>query len=225
MKLRRNLRRYHIWLGWLVGVPLLIWTASGLFMAARPIEAVRGEALIADPPPIAGGVRPVAPVIGPRPVRTIELHQRAEGPRWLIRYADGGSRLADAASGALLPGVTATQALALVRGRYRGEAAIRSVTRISADNPPLEFRRPVAAWRVSLDDGTRIYLDAATGEILARRTGWWRVYDFMWGLHIMDLQTREEFSHPILQFFAALSTVTVLLALVLLPMTGKRKRK
>ena len=35
-----------------------------------------------------------------------------------------------------------------------------------------------------------------TGEIAARRTAWWRFYDFMWGLHIMDLQTREDAHNP-----------------------------
>ena len=41
----RQMARWHIWFGWLVGVPLLLWTASGLFMAARPLAEVRGEAL------------------------------------------------------------------------------------------------------------------------------------------------------------------------------------
>ena len=37
--------KWHIWLGWLVGIPILMWMASGLFMAARPIEEVRGNHL------------------------------------------------------------------------------------------------------------------------------------------------------------------------------------
>ena len=43
--------RWHIWLGWLVAVPLLLWTLSGLVMVARPIDEVRGNTLrIAHPP-------------------------------------------------------------------------------------------------------------------------------------------------------------------------------
>ena len=41
--IRSRLRRWHVWLGWLVGLPMLIWTVSGLVMVARPIEEVRGE--------------------------------------------------------------------------------------------------------------------------------------------------------------------------------------
>jgi hypothetical protein len=99
------------------------------------------------------------------------------------------------------------------------------VQRISADKPPIDFRRPVDAWRVTMSDGTRFYVGAATGEILARRTGWWRIYDFMWGLHIMDLQTREDAHNPLLIGFAIVSLVTTLLAIALLPMSIRRRRK
>ena len=41
----RKLARWHIWLGWLVGVPLILWTLSGLVMVARPIDEVHGDYL------------------------------------------------------------------------------------------------------------------------------------------------------------------------------------
>jgi hypothetical protein len=53
--------------------------------------------------------------------------------------------------------------------------------------------------------------------VLATRTRFWRAYDFMWGLHIMDLQTREETSHPVLIIFAALAGLGVVIGLILLP--------
>ena len=65
-------------------------------------------------------------------------------------------------------------------------------------------------------DGTHVYIDDATGEVLALRTGGWRLYDAMWGLHIMDLQTREDTHHPILIAFAALSAIGASLGCVLL---------
>ena len=48
------------------------------------------------------------------------------------------------------------------------------------------------------------------------RTRWWRFYDFFWGLHIMDLQTREDSHHPILIVFAVLALVGSLLGTTLL---------
>lgn len=221
---RHTLRRLHIWLGWLVGIPLLIWTASGLFMASQPIGTVRGEHLVGETPVLAMSAAPVPPAIGPRPIESLKLEQRSDGPKWVIRYADGAGRLADPGTGALLPGLSAADARQSVAARYTGSANIVAVDRTSADAPPIDLRRPVESWRVSFDDGTRFYVDAATGEILARRTRLWRVYDFLWGLHILDLETRDDINNGWLVGLSAISLVSILMALVLLPMTLRRRR-
>ena len=46
------------------------------------------------------------------------------------------------------------------------------------------------------------------------RTRWWRFYDLMWGIHIMDLKTREDAHNPLVVGFAIASLVMSLLALV-----------
>jgi hypothetical protein len=225
VKLRQRLRRYHIWLGWLVGLPFLAWTLSGLVMVIRPIEVVRGEGLLRPAPPLALAAAPVPPAIGPRPVASLVLEQRLDGPRWVVRYADGAARLADAATGRLLPPLSAADAAAAITARYTGAARVAAVDRTSPDHPPLDLRRKVAAWRVTMSDGTRFYLDAATGEVLARRTSWWRFYDFMWGLHIMDLETREDTSNPLVIGLGIAALLTTLLALVMLPLTIQRRKR
>lgn len=225
MKTRLILRRIHIWLAWVVGVPLLIWTASGLAMALLPIDTVRGKHLVGDPPALALSKPPVPPQIGPRSVVSLSLEPRADGAKWVIKYADGAARLADPATGALLPPLTAADAGAAVRARYTGTSAVVAIDRTSADKPPLELRRSVESWRVSLADGTRLYVDAATGEIVTRRTSLWRFYDLMWGLHILDLDTRENVNNWWLVGFGAVSVLATILALVLLPMTVWRKRR
>src|SRR5688572_20826778 len=193
-------------------------------MIARPIETVRGEGLIAEAPALPSGLAAVPPAIGPRPVASLRLEPRPDGPRWLIRYADGGARLADARTGRLLPPPAAAEAARIVDTRYTGKARISAVDRTTAEAPPLDFRRKVAAWRVTMSDGTRFYLDAGTGEVLARRTRFWRFYDFMWGIHIMDPGGREDTNNPWVIGFGALALVTSLLALFLLPMTIRRRR-
>jgi hypothetical protein len=223
-KPRHTLRRYHIWLGWVVGLPLLLWTLSGLVMVAKPIEEVRGEHLVGPSPSLPFGARPVPPQIGPRPVVSLKLEQRAEGPRWVVAYADGAARLADAATGRLLPPLRAADAARAVEARYAGKARVGAVDRISGTGPPVDFRRPVDAWRVTMSDGTRFYVHAATGEILAKRTRWWRFYDFMWGLHIMDPAGRDDAHNPLVIGFGIVSALAVLMAIALLPMALRRRR-
>ena len=222
---RSALRRYHIWLGWLIGVPMLFWTLSGVVMVWKSNDEVRGVALLADPQPFALGTAPVAPRIEGRGLNSLTIEPRAAGPRWVLRFADGGTRLADPASGRLLPGYSAADAVREVMARYTGKARVVSVTRTDPAKPPLELRREIAAWAVSMSDGTRFYVDASSGEIVARRTRWWRFYDWMWGLHIMDLQTREDTHNPWIIGFGIATLVTTILAIVLLPMTTRRRRK
>ena len=221
--MRSRLRRWHVWLGWLVGLPFLFWTVSGLVMVAKPIEEVRGEHLISKPKPISVVGPLVAPQVEGRQVLAVTLEPRADGPRWEIDFAEGDHRLADPATGRLLPRLGAADAAKELMARYIGTANVAEVTRVDAAAPPLELRRAMNGWRVRMSDGTHFYIDGGSGEIIARRTSWWRVYDLMWGLHIMDLQGREDTHNPWIVGFAALSLGLVLLAFVLLPMTLRRK--
>ena len=225
MKIRRQLHRWHIWLGWIVGIPFLVWIVSGLLMVWKPIEEVRGNHLMAEPKPMRMAGVLVPPPLAGVPLQSLALEQRANGPRWVIVLPDGTTRLASAETGALMPPLSAADAAAEVTMRYSGTAKIRSVTRTSADAPPIDLRRPIAAWQVAMDDGTHFYVDAGSGEVVARRTAWWRIYDFMWGLHIMDPTTREDTHNPWVIGFGIVALLTTLLALVMLPLTIKRRRR
>lgn len=222
---RSRLRRWHVWLGWVVALPILLWVVTGLVMVAKPIEEVRGEGLLAEPRPMRMALPSVPPTIGGVLFTSLALEQRAEGPRWVVILPDGTTRLADPASGALLPPLSAADAVREVTARYTGDAKVQSATRTDPKAPPMELRRPLAAWKVAMDDGTHFYVDAGSGEIVARRTGWWRFYDLMWGFHIMDLKTREDAHNPLTIGFAIAALVMSLLALVLLPMTIRRRRR
>jgi len=222
---RSRLRRWHVWLGWIVALPILMWVVTGLVMVAKPIEEVRGEDLLREAAPIRMALAPVPPAIGGVPLKSLKLEQRADGPRWVIVMAHGPTRLADPASGALLPPLSAADAVREVTARYTGEARVRAVTRTDPDNPPLDLRRPIAAWQVAMDDGTHVYVDANSGELVTRRTRWWRFYDFMYGLHLLDLETREDGHNPLTITLAIAALVMSLLALVLLPLSTRWRRR
>jgi uncharacterized iron-regulated membrane protein len=222
---RAQLRRWHIWLGWIVGVPFLFWVVSGLVMVARPIEEVRGTHLLDEPRPVQLQTAPVPPRVEGLPLESLRLEQRATGPRWVATLRDGTTRLADPATGDWLPEVSAVGAVEEVMSRYTGSAGVASVRRTDPDDPPLDLRRPIPAWQVRMDDGTRFYVDSRSGQIVASRTAWWRFYDWMWGLHIMDLKTREDTHNPLIIGFAIVALITTLLALIMLPLTIRRRRK
>ncbi len=216
----RRLSRWHVWLGWLAGVPLLFWTASGLFMASWPIEDVRGVRLRAEAKPFSlGGL--VVPQAGS--ATRLTLVDEAGRPVWIAAAADGALRRFDARSGQPLPGVDEPEARAIALASYRGAAPLTGMTRFAADNAPLDFRRERPSWQARFGDATHLYIDAETGEVLALRTKLWRAYDFMWGLHIMDLQGRENAHRPVLIGFAGLAFGGSLMGCVLLFRRRRRK--
>lgn len=216
----RRFAKWHIWLGWLAGVPLLLWTLSGLVMVAKPIEEVRGDHLRLEAeakPGFAGNPRPIDFRLDRSP-QAVELRSFIQHGRFvtLVTRPDGSVERFDATNGRALPAVDEQEARRIVARSIRGGGKVAAIRLTEADAPPLDFRSPTTAWQVTLADGTRVYVARDSGEIAAVRTRWWRVFDFMWGLHIMDLQTREDTHHPLLIGFAVLALVSSILGTTLL---------
>jgi hypothetical protein len=226
MKLRRTLYRIHIWLAWAIGVPLLFWTVSGLWMAARPIEEVRGVHLKAEVPVLALEKPAKFPVMFGKfgEIDSIRLIQQPRGPVWIVNFHDKLILRASAVEGRWLAPVDEAEAGDLATAAYRGSAKLINMKSFAEKNAPLDLRKERPSWQASFSDGTRVYIDATSGELLALRTKQWRVYDWFWGLHIMDLQGREDSHHPILIVFAALAALGLLLALIQLPLSVWRRR-
>lgn len=222
---RGRYRRWHIWLGWVAAIPILLWVISGLVMVARPIEEVRGEALLRKPAPVRLVGTPIPPRLEGLEVSSLSLEQSAAGPHWVLELSDGTTRLADPDTGLLLPHLSAADAAREIEARYTGSARLESVLRTSAEDPPLDLRRPIATWQITMSDGTRFYVDAVSGRIVATRTRWWRFYDLMWGLHIMDPQTREDTHNPFVIGFGLIVLGMSILGAILLPNALKKKKR
>ncbi len=205
--------RWHIWLGWAAAVPLILWTLSGLFMTLRPIEEVRGEQ-VRRPPALISTTDLSAPRL-PGPVKRLALTEQKGAAVWVVTD-NAGNQARYAADGMPIPPVGEAEARELAAATYAGQAPLVSVQRFAADTPPLELRRERPSWQAVFEDGTHIYIDADTGEVLALRTRFWRAFDFMWGLHILDPFGRENSSHALLWIFSLISLISCLLGTTLL---------
>lgn len=220
--------RVHRWLAVIVGVQLLIWFASGLVMSVLPIERVRGEHLVAKEStrPLPTGAAQLLSSL-PReaaPVATLTLGMVLDRPTVAIGYVDGRRRLLELTSGREIR-IDRALAERIVRAAYRGPAVTARTQAVT--NSSTEYRGALPAWRVAFDDAdaTRIYVDAATGRIAAVRTSTWRLYDFFWGLHIMDWKNHEDFNTPWLMAFAVGSLGLGVAGSVLLYMRWPRRSR
>jgi hypothetical protein len=216
--------RIHKWLALLIGAQLLIWFASGFIMSLLPIERVRGEHLVDTSQEKAfepGQIRlsPAAIVsFSAQPVRGLRYTMLLDRAVVEVEGTDGSTRLLDAATGATLPRIDEAMAEKVARSVYRAAPAPASVKAVDAETT--EYRGELPAWQVAFEDehSTSIYVTRDTGQVAAVRTGTWRFYDFMWGLHIMDWKNHEDFNTPWLLAFASGALVLGLAGVILLIM-------
>ena len=60
-----------------------------------------------------------------------------------------------------------------------------------------------------------IYQNPYTGEILAIRSQQWRIWDLMWGLHIMDWNERDNIGNIFLKIFSFIALFTAATGVIL----------
>jgi uncharacterized iron-regulated membrane protein len=244
------LRKLHRWLGLVMALQIVAWMASGLWFAIYPIETIRGEHLTRPPEELQAGSQASLPrelaapaklhkvldehFAGDWALSSVQLQQRNGAIVWRVSGTSGGQAFVRLLAGdgtSVLPGLTAAAAERQALDWLVGPGAVRSVEWIEQVEADAEIRgRAPPFWKVSFStpESLNLYLDPWTGEILARRTARWRVFDFLWMLHIMDFETRDDFNHPLLQTAAALGLIIALSGLVLWALTttafGRRRR-
>jgi PepSY-associated transmembrane protein len=214
--------KVHKWLALLMAIQILFWFVSGLFFAVFPIERVRSEHAIAGqtarPVPFdvaADGLLRLgsAGVTGDR----VEIRTLLDRPVALIARGGGRPLLYDLASARRISPLSMNAAARIAEADHDGDARAARVERVTENSP--EYRGPLPAWRVDFDDGASraLYVAADTGAVAARRSTLWRVYDFLWGLHIMDWRGHEDFNSPLLIAATALGLVVIATGCIMFP--------
>ena len=59
------------------------------------------------------------------------------------------------------------------------------------------------------------YLNIFSGDIVAIRSAQWRIWDLMWGFHIMDWQERDNIDNMLLKIFSILALISSLSGILL----------
>jgi uncharacterized iron-regulated membrane protein len=216
------IRKIHRWLGLLMALQIIAWMASGLYFSWFPIETIRGEHLVAEYPrsdfetlddlvPAWVAWNNLAQQLDGTPeIAEISIIERGQVIWYRIAgEADGKpfAMLVDGYSGLVRPRLSEEEAGQLASNLLTREGVIESIDWIEEAQPGSEIRgRDLPVWRVrfSEPESLSLYLHPWTGEVLARRTTRWRIFDFLWMLHIMDFDTRDDFNTPLLRIAATL---------------------
>jgi len=227
-------RKAHRWLGLIVSIQLLMWTASGLFFSIPDITDVRGEQYLSQTHSIninqlaRENIVPISAIIDTAKINleaneTVLLKHRAGRLIYQVeKNAPEKKLIFDALTGQPMTYITPTEALAIVVDRT--ELSPTEAVLINEPKTGSEFRgRDLPLYKVTVTKPKKgiVYVDPVTGEIAAIRTKLWRAWDFLWSLHIMDYQERDDFSQWLLRLFSALGVLTVLSGIVLWFYSGK----
>ena len=235
MRWKLKIRRVHRYLSIFVGIQLLFWTVSGAYFSLVHIKTVRGEDLKNDQVPRTFAI---ADIISPQGLidqhgedglTEVRLLPQEKGAAYALFFGKKYPRLlVDASTGIELPQKSMDEITAAARSDY-GIADMTFKPPVLLQEAPPEYRGPLPVYQVRVDDrrDTRLYLSPVTGEVISRRNRYWRIFDFLWMLHIMDFQERENFNNNLLRVVSLMSIGVVLSGYVLWATSrrwGKRKR-
>jgi len=224
-------RSLHKWLGLIVGVQVLIWLATGLYMVIVDLDFIHGDPLVKNMEqtisvPVSTLVStaslrqqyPDATVIGLRPVLGSTLFTvTTPDQRYLISPQ----------SGEVISPLNEETVREIALFHFNGDGPVRNIELLT-ENPPREIgKRPLPLWRVDFDDrfNTSFYIDPYTGALATRRHQYWRIFDFFFMLHIMDYDERTDVHNLLLKVAQFTGVGFAITGLWLLFYSFKRRRK
>ena len=101
------------------------------------------------------------------------------------------------------------------------------LTEISQEAPGSEYRgRDLPLYKIESSDenskNINVYVDPYSAKIVAIRSNQWRIWDLMWGIHIMDWNERDNIGNIFLKVFSILALLSALSGIYLFFSASKR---
>lgn len=145
-------------------------------------------------------------------IRLINILQK---PFYSISYFSVGkfrNLLASAETGIIRNSISKDEAVKIAAESFNAKPKLKAVEYITSTNGHHEYReKPLPAWAVTFDhpSKTTIYISAEIGRVESFRNNKWRVFDFLWMLHIMDYKGRDNLNNILLRIFSIVGLITV----------------
>lgn len=224
-------RKAHKWLSLFVGVQIVLWTISGFYMVVVDLDFIHGDPLVRNlrvPLSVQSSHLTFTEVARRYPeVTQVSLRALPEISNPVYELTTRGRKvLLDAATGQQISPLAEDTIRSLAMSYYAGTGKLAAMT-LLAEKPPLEIQsRRLPLWRANFDDWleTSLYLHPDTGVLVTRRHRFWRWFDFLWMLHIMDYDQRTDMNNGLLRASTVLAGITVLSGVWLLYFSFRRRR-
>jgi len=213
-------RVFHKYLSLIISIQLLLWTISGIYFAFNKIELIRGEQYIIKDNPSSIEINNLNISSN---VKNIEIFKRLN--QWVVKVEmDAGFKYQDLLGNEVYE-LSPNQAIEVVK--LKTTLSPIDAMKINESSARSEFRgRSLPIYKIKTDssDDTNVYVDIMSGKIVAIRSDSWRIWDFLWGAHIIDYRERDNINNILLKIFSVLALFSSLSGIALFFNTIKKLR-
>jgi hypothetical protein len=237
---QRKIRKVHRFLGVALGIQFLFWTIGGLYFSWSDMDEIHGDHQKAHVHPLGVDLDLANPQAIIEKIKAkdsinfvfdLKLIQIFGEPFYQITYSklhdrDKEIQLANAQTGELRNALTENEAVDIAKNSFSKEAELRKVEYLTTTNGHHEDReQPLPAYAVTFghSSGTTVYVAAELGTVQKFRNNKWRVFDFLWMMHTMDYQSRDNISNWLLRAFSVFGLLSILSGFILFFVSRKRK--
>ena len=207
------IRKTHKYLSFFISIQLLLWKISGIYFSFNKIELVRGEQYlkIVEKPINLGVLNFNTPYS-----EKVSIINRL-GKEIVIVSSRGSKKYLDK-NGNPLDKLSSLEAVESVKSQTT--LLPFQAIEITDNKSGSEFRgRSLPIYKVESrnieNDDINVYVNIYSGEIMAIRSPQWRIWDLMWGFHIMDWNERDNINNLLLKIFSILALVSSVTGLIL----------
>ncbi|MFD2165708.1 PepSY domain-containing protein [Thalassotalea euphylliae] len=196
MKIQSTAATLHKWLMAAVGIQLLIWSITGLYMVAMDIHYIHGDTLVKNNHTYVDTTSvklDLSAILKRYPkAQKIRLSNLNHIPVYRF-HSEDKHVIVDARNGKVLSPISEQLAIELAVAEFTGSAEVISAQLIT-EQPPYELSaRHLPVWQVAFADdiGSILYVGVNNGEVVTKRHQYWRLFDWMFRFHIMDYQDSD----------------------------------
>lgn len=222
----RFVRKLHRWLSLVILIQVLIWLVSGLYFGWVGHQSLAAHDYFQSIP-----ATPVGSVFYPENalierfdnVKSVEVRSISETAQYVVLAIDGSRHYVNAQTGERWQ-TSAPLAAKLARQSYNGPGSVNEVQAVTGSEEIIDWNKP--GYRVTFTDElhTRVYVDAASGEVVDHRNNSWWLSDWMFRLHFMDYSGERDFNSLLNIIAATIALWFSLSGLILLGRSLKHRQ-
>jgi hypothetical protein len=207
----KRIRKWHRYLGLILGIQFIMWTVSGIYFSWTNIDEIHGDHLknLEYEPGHFNNLFPINQLDIPAGIQEIELREIGETPHYWVN----DEALFNAFTGEKRNGISQEEALLVAKARVLPHLKIQDITLITETDAYHEYREKLLpAYVIAFEhpDKVKAYVSFADGKFQTVRHEDWRWFDFLWMTHTMDYESRDDINNIYLRAFSLFGLITVL---------------